>query len=145
VSYLERGCWDFKGNELGFWIFKRYCPIFVRVCWYPHFQQLWQLFLTCLATKGRMQNGTTPSFMGMSLKDGHTRGFINFLSVLAYIAFLDIWIFEFKYELWVHQIHFRIFGGKHLQVPWKCGNPETMSFLSAPSTLPHSAPTASLT
>jgi hypothetical protein len=52
------------------------------------------------------------------LKDGHNHGFINFLGVLAYIyiAFLDIWMFKFKFELWVHQIHFKLFGGKYLEV-----------------------------
>jgi hypothetical protein len=65
------------------------------------------------------REGTTQIFKRYwTLKNGHTRGFINFLSVLAYIAFLDIRMFNFWFELRVHLIHFKLFGGKYMWV-WK--------------------------
>jgi hypothetical protein len=45
-----------------------------------------------------------------------TYGVINFLGCLHILHFLDIQIFKFKFQLRVHQIHFKLFGGKYLEV-----------------------------
>jgi hypothetical protein len=47
VSFHERGCLDFKGNDIGFWLLKMQTfeswPHIWQACAYPHFQQLLQL------------------------------------------------------------------------------------------------------
>jgi hypothetical protein len=120
VSYHELVCLDFKGNELGwFCLLKRKtfdsCPIFGRVLYNPSpttfaTMVLWvarkngfSILLVCVrvqtharlcevATKERVQNDTYNFLKVWDLEGcGHTCGFINFLGVLTYIAFL--WTF----------------------------------------------------
>jgi hypothetical protein len=79
MSYLERGCLDFKVNELGFWVLKKEIleswPIFGRVvnlpicnrdfvgCHkkkmnFPFYQCVGQVIFCEVATKDRVQNCT---------------------------------------------------------------------------------------
>jgi hypothetical protein len=121
VSYHERGCLDLKGNDIGFCLLKRqtfesWLHIW-QACAYPHFQQLfqlwfsgvpknWFLFYQCMGDflwggyklrAGYKMDHSNFQRYG-TLKNGHTWGYINFLGVHAYIAFLDIWMmFEFKF------------------------------------------------
>jgi hypothetical protein len=42
--------------------------------------------------------------------------------------------FKFKFELWVHKLHFRKFGEKYLEVPWRCGTLKPITNLGSTPT-----------
>jgi hypothetical protein len=119
VSYHERGCLDFKGNDIGFWLLKRQLsnlgPHIWQACAYPISNNFCKyglvgchkngfLFYQCmeknlwgdykLRAGCRMDHSNFQRYR--TLKNGHTWGYINFLGVHAYIAFLDIWMFWIK-------------------------------------------------
>jgi hypothetical protein len=98
--------------------------------WFPHFQQLLQLFLWGEWLRAGCRTAPLQFLRLWNLKGWPNRVVSSIFSVCLHILqFLDIRMFEFQFELWVHQIHFRIFGGKHMQAYWRCGSPETMSYL----------------
>jgi hypothetical protein len=98
VSYLELVCLDFKGTNIGFWLLKRQTFEILAPYLAGIFISLFSItFATTTFLWATTKNGLSIlSVLGGhhsnfkrygTLKNGHTRGFINFLGVLAYIAF----------------------------------------------------------
>jgi hypothetical protein len=81
-----------------------------------------------VATTGRLQKGTTQILKGM----GPSRIAIPVVLLIFWVClyilhFFRHWMFKFKFGLRVHQINSKLFGGKYLQVSWRCGTPEIIS------------------
>jgi hypothetical protein len=150
VSYHELVCLDFKGNELGwFCLLKRKtfesCPIFGRVLYNPspttfatmvlwvarkmgfHFISVCEGSNTHAVMWGGYQGKGAEWHLQFSKGVGTWRvwpylWFHQFSwCARLYCISLDIRMFHFKFEPWVHQMHLKRFGGKYLQV-WNPGN-----------------------
>jgi hypothetical protein len=51
-----------------------------------------------------------------------------------YWIIFELSTFKFKFELWVHKLHFRKIGEKYLKVPWRCGTLKPITNLGSTPT-----------